>query len=290
MKKRINHSEIESAKKSSRFLFLISFTLLLLLFVCFGFMYAMDVDILSFITVPEAQVASGNKVSKKDNVKEEEAGSSSLIELDIRDSNIQKYYQYVRITGAAVCDEGGYVDREEVLASKMTDKCKFSLASNIYQNYVQNGLDGTLYVKEAIVKEAYETLFGADSYHSQESIPCLPNTTFIHNGDYYFTNKIGNEEDSSLSSYEKIVKATRNENSLDITSVVLYYEKVQAVFCKDKNCEQVLENVKSGSEFGDEFFDLYLDHYKDKLYQYTYHFEMDDTGFYRYVGYERTNQ
>ena len=55
-------------------------------------------------------------------------------------------------------------------------------------------------------------------------------------------------------------------------------------------CNDTVETVKSGSEYSDEYFDLYVEHNKDKLYQYTYHFEMDDAGFYRYVGYERTNE
>ncbi len=285
MKKRVSSSEISRARNSSRILFLTFFIIFLVLFLGFGLLTILDVDLLSFLSFPRTVQKSSPVSDSKVNVEKEE----SYADLDISDSSIQNYFRYVHITGKNVCQDGGYLDQEEVLVGKMKEECKYSLASNLYEKDVQSGLDGVYSIPEEDVKNAYQTLFGKGTYTPQESIPCFGNSTFIRNGDYYFTKSLSPEEDGSLVSYEKLLKATRNGDELQITSAVLYYEKVQSVFCKDRKCEQVLETVKSGSEFDQAFFDLYVEHYQEKLYQYTYQFEMDEAGFYRYVGYQRTN-
>ena len=288
MKKRVTKSEIELAKKSSRILFLISFMLLVLLFLGFGLLYAMDVDLTSYIKVPKKVVKEEKKQATTKEIILE--NTPMAVEVDIKDGNIKKFFNTVKITNPGICVDGGYVDKEKVAVRELSTKCKFSIASMIYQNDVQKMLDGKLYVKEDTVKDVYEGLFGLDSYERQESIPCLYKTNFIFGGDYYFTEKVTAEEGSSLIPYEKLIKAYRQDNHLDITSVVFYYEKVMGLFCKDHLCDNIVEEVKAGNDYGEEYLSLYAEHNKDKLYQYTYHFEMDDAGFYRYVGYERTNE
>jgi hypothetical protein len=108
--------------------------------------------------------------------------------------------------------------------------------------------------------------------------------------DYYFTESISTEEATSLTSYEKLLYAIRDGEKLDLTSSVLYYEHVVNLLCKDSRCNEVVETVKKGTEHNEDYLSLYVDHNKDKLYQYTYHFEMDKAGFYRYIGYDRTNE
>ena len=98
------------------------------------------------------------------------------------------------------------------------------------------------------------------------------------------------ETGSSMTSYEKLLKAYRKENSLDITSSVVYHERVLGLLCKDSRCENVIEHLQTGVEYNEAYLSLYVDHNKDHLYQYTYHFKMDEAGFYRYIGYDRTNE
>ena len=290
MKKRVRDNEIQKARNSSRILFLMLFGFFILLFVGFGVMVAMDVDILSLIAVPKEKISITKPISQDKNNEEDGKEESSILEIDPQNSNIQKYFQYVKVTGENVCEDGSYSNKSRVLVGQLSEKCKFSLASNLYRNFIHQGLEGRLYIMEKDVKEAYETLYGDSTYKSQESIPVLYKTQFLHNGDYYFTDTVAPEEDWSLTSYEKVIKATKDGDMLDITSAVVYYETVLAILCKDNNCENILEPVQAGTEFGDAFFRLYVDHYQDKLYQYIYHFELDNSGFYRYVGYDRTNE
>lgn len=289
MKKRVTKSEIEVARKSSKVLFLISFILLVLLFVGFGFLYVMDVDLTPYLNIQKQE----KKSSIPTNIKEKETvveSSSTPVTVDINDSNIQTFYNTVKVTNEDVCIEGGYREKRHVSVDDLTVECKFSLASKIYENDVEQGLDGKLVVKESAVKKAYEGLFGKDTYVKRDTIPCLFKTTFMNRDDYYFTEKVVPEEDDSLLSFEKILYAKRVDNKLDITSAVVFYEQVLSILCKDSRCEETIESLKPGVEYGEEYLTLYVDFHQKELSQYTYHFEMDDAGFYRYKGYDRTNE
>ncbi len=287
MKKRVSKSEIEIARKSSRILFLISFLLLLLLFIGFALMYVMDIDVMSYIKIPQKEVEKTKKTIKNGiNVNP----NPVAIQIDVNDSNVKAFYNTVKISNTDVCINDKYRDQKEVKVEDLNTTCKFSIASKIYEKKVNEALDGKLYVKEEDVKDAYESLFGNDSYKKQDSIPCLYKTNFIYNNGIYFTEKVGTEEGSSLIPYEKVIHVIRIGDKLEITSVVVYYEKVLGLFCKDSNCENSIETVGMDKEYSDEYLDLYVEHNKDKLYQYTYGFEMDDAGFYKYKGYKRTNE
>ena len=288
MKKRLNSSEIEQARKSSRIIFLITFILLVFLFAGFGLLYVMDVDVVKFVKTPQKKVEEVGKKITKDVINKEE--STIAFEVDVNDGNVQKFFNAVKITDSDICFDGGYKEQEHVLVGSLSTKCKFSIASNIYEKDVQKALDGKLYVKETDVKSAYEELFGNGTYQRQDSIPCLYKSTFMFHDDYYFTEKVASEEGGSLTSYEKVLFALREGDKLDITSSVLYYEHVLNLFCRDSRCESVIEELKTGSDYNEDYLSLYVDHNKDELYQYTYHFEMDKTGFYRYIGYDRTNE
>ena len=97
------------------------------------------------------------------------------------------------------------------------------------------------------------------------------------------------EEGSSLVPYEKILYAVRRGDELDIVSGVVFYERAMSLFCKDSKCEDIIQSVKKDVDYGEDYLSLYVDYHRDELYQYTYHFEMDTAGFYRYIGYDRTN-
>lgn len=292
MKRRVNNSEIELAKKSSKILFLISFLLLIMLFAGFGILYYLKVDVLSYLPSSKPKEVIGvqqEEVRKNDTKKATK--EMVTIPLDKDDANIQKLFKIVKVTNKLSCEEDGYGVKDRVVVNGLTTKCKFSLASMVYKDSVKQSLEGKLYVKEEDVKAAYNNLFGADTYVKQESIPCLYKTNFMYNGDYYFTEKVTPEEASSMTSYEKIISASREGERLDITTAVLYYESVLAVFCYDSRCDHVIENLKKGVEYGEEYLSLYVDYNESKLYQYTYHFEMDTAGFYRFIGYDRkTNE
>ncbi|MBP5679239.1 MAG: hypothetical protein J6X28_05410 [Bacilli bacterium] len=283
MKKRVNQSEIELAKKSSRILFLISFILLVLLFVGFGFLYALDINVVSFVHEPTKPV---KKVEVVSDIIEEPSKKEPL---NIENRNIQKLFSYVKVTNPYLCEEEGYASLDQIQMKKASDSCKYSIASMIYQDKVQS-YEGKWILLEEDVENAYEELFGVDTYTTQEMIPCFYHTNFLYNGSYYFTESITPEEGSSLTSYEKVISAEREKNQLDITSAVIYHERVLSLFCKDPNCEEVISHVKKESEYNEEYLSLYVDYHQEHLNHITYHFEMDESGFYHYLGYTRTNQ
>ena len=287
MKKRINSSEIERARKFSHVLFLCFFLLFILLFVGFGAMYAMGIDVLDYFKVPKQKVEESGKKIKKEILLD---STPEIIEIDIHDRNIQKLYHIVKITDSNTCWEDGYQEHDHIDVKKLSTKCKFSIASNLYKDQVEKTLDGKLYVKEEDVRSAYEELFGNGTYERQDSIPCFYKTNFLFRDDYYFTESVNPEEGSSMTSYEKLLKAYRKDNNLDIISGVVYHERVLHLLCKDSRCEHVIEPLQADAEYNEAYLSLYIDHNKDHLYQYTYHFKMDEAGFYRYMGYDRTNE
>lgn len=287
MKKRLNKSEIEIARKSSRILFVISFLLLVLLFVGFGCLYVMNIDVTSYFNSPKKEVKEKKETIKKSILLD---STPISVEVNIEDSNIKDFFNTVKVTNKDVCLDGGYQNQEKVLVSQLKSSCRYSIASKIYEKRVEKSLDGKLYVSEDDVKDAYESLYGVGTYEKQDSIPCFYKTNFMYRDGMYFTEKVAPEEGSSLDSYEKIIHATRKDEELEITSAVVYYEHVLGLLCKDQNCENSIGNVKVGFDYGEEYLSLYVEHNQKNLYQYTYHFQMDDAGFYRYMGYERTNE
>lgn len=273
MKKRINNSEIEKAKNSSRIVFVL--TILMLLVVICGLLFYViyDKGLIKF------------KNEEKNVPEQESIFSSEKSEIHVDDSRIITLYNAVKIT-ANECD--GYNTEDNINVKKMNSKCKFSLASNIYNDYLEKN-DDYEYITEENVKNAYEYLFGYNSYESLENIPynTFYSLTLNDVNKEYFSNEILNDVDTSVSSYEKIISISRKGNYLNIISVPLFFNKPEKVLCKDYDCNEVIENnVKDNNE---DYYDLYLDHNKDKLNQYKYKFKMDNVGFYRYVGFEKTN-
>ena len=173
----------------------------------------------------------------------------------------------------------------------MSIECKFSLASNLYLEKVKErySYNVYIYVNESDVKEAYESLFGNGTYERQDRIPYHSNDYLIYNSSdqIYFIEHEPIPTSSTLVSYEKILSAKKSDDLLYITSGVVYYETVNKVFCKDYKCTEVIETVQNEPSYPD-YYKLYVDYHKDDLYQYTYQFQLNESGFYRYVGYERT--
>ena len=232
MKRRVSNSEIELAKKSSKILFLISFLLLILLFIGFGVLYFMDVDLVSYVSIPKKENVSTTPLEKtKKSVSVEAVMEDGPVSLDVKDSNLTRLFEVVKVTNKNDCDDYRYGNKPSVLASSLSSKCRYSIASNIYDKNIKTALDGRLYVKESDVKNAYESLYGNGTYVKQDSIPCLYKTEFMYNDNIYFTQKVATEEASSLVPYEKIVSATRSDERLDITSATMYYESNLSLFC-----------------------------------------------------------
>ena len=129
MKKRVAKSEIEIARKSSRILFLISFILLILLFLGFGVLYVMDVDLTSYIHIdlPETKKVEEKKQTIKKGIILDT--SPIAVQVDINDGNIIRFFETVKVTNLDVCLDGHYQDQKQIISGDLSTKCKFSLAS-----------------------------------------------------------------------------------------------------------------------------------------------------------------
>lgn len=275
MKKRINDSEIEKAKESGKILFIL--TTLMLLVVIGGLVF--------FVIYDKGLI----KFNEKNNEKKEEEKSifsSEKSELHVDDSRISNLFNTVKITSNK-CD--GYNLDDKVDVDKMSDSCKFEIASNIYREKLVKD-DNNFYVDEEIVKNAYESLYGYNSYKVQDTIPLDSNFNLNYNNlnKKYYASVVPEDIDEDMSSYEKIVSVSKSGSYLYIVSVPVFYNAVEKVLCKDYDCSEVVEN--NAKENGDDYYNLYLDHNKKKLINYKYKFKMDNVGFYKYMGFEKTNE
>ena len=224
--------------------------------------------------------------TKEDKKPEEEIKTKEEISID--NPNIKELYEIVKITNPYTCDDATYIGKEEVEVSALSKKCRFALASTIYREKKEQETGKTLVPEEA-VKSSYEKIFGEGTYEREESIPYQPRNELKYNAEgYYFTEQETSEEETSMTKYEKIIKAEKEGTNLYITSVPIYYERVNKVLCKDPSCENVIEKTKEETNYTESYLTLYIDYHKEELHNYTYHFQQDEAGFYRYLGYERT--
>ena len=285
MKKRVNESEIEKAKSSSHS-FAVGLVALLITLLCvigYLFLYQRETLLKTF----EKEVEEKQEETKEE--QEPEAEENNKIEVNLNNPNVKEWYEIVKITNPYTCDDGTYTNKEKVEVKNLSTKCKYAIASNLYREKVQKK-ETILEISEEKIKDAYEKLYGTSTYEKQESIPYFPRNELKYNAEgYYFTEKDGEEIDSSIQKYEKMIKAEKEENTLSITTTVIYYEKVNKVLCKDETCENVIEKAKEETNYTKDYFDLYMDYHKKELHNYTYKFAMDEIGFYHYIGYERTS-
>ena len=284
MKKRINDSEIEKAKSSTRVMAIIISSCILLLIILaayIGYLYEKG----EIFKTDDGKYIINEKITDKKIIK------NKATKIDTNNTNVVELWNYVKVS-TNPCKDGSYTDKEKVKVTKLNDTCKYSLASNIYNKYVTYDSDENITsVKENIVKNSYETLFEVGNYSRQDTIPYTNMDDLMYNVDnkYYFKNGKAEVQDNSLRIYESIISVVKEDKNLYITSDALYYEKVNKYICKDINCEVVVQELSKDKDYNDEYFELYLDSKKEKLSKYTYHFKLNDAGFYKYIGYEKTN-
>lgn len=277
MKKRINKTEIEKAKSSNRFIFVL--TTLMLLVVIGGLIF--------YVLYDKKLINFGNNTPQE---VEENIFSQSETTFDVKLSNkeMNRLFNIVKVS-ANNCEN--YNSAKSLKAKELSEKCKFNIASKIYGNYLVSAENGLRYILETDVSYAYESLFGEGKYKAQEIIPYGENMSLLYSesdGYYFVHNGIGDYSNENVS-YEKILSAKKDKNYLYINSAVLYYEPNNRVICVDYDCEEVLDTISEGDNTSS-YFDLYIEHNNKKLNRYKYTFKLDKNGFYKYVGFEKTNK
>ncbi len=266
MKKRIKDSEIEKAKVSNKILLILTMLMVMVVVLGFGFYVFYDKEIIDF----------GNK--KEESQENIYVKNESDFDVNIDNVEVKRLFDIVRVTNNN-CD--GYNNKDSVKVDELNNKCKYSIASNIYERFIKENS-----VSENDVKYGYESLFGEGEYKRQESIVWKNNELYYDSiNKNYVLNKNGDVDDS-LISYEKVISIKKSSNYLYINSVVLYFDKVNNVLCSDYDCSKVLENMSNEPNYP-QYYDLYIEHNKKKLNNYKYKFRLDKNGFYKYVSYEK---
>ena len=277
MKKRINKTEIEKAKSSNRFIFVL--TTLMLLVVIGGLIF--------YVLYDKKLINFGNNTPQE---VEENIFSQSETTFDVKLSNkeMNRLFDIVKVS---VNNCENYNSAKSLKTKELSEKCKFNIASKIYGNYLVEAEDGLRYILESDVSYAYESLFGEGKYKSQEIIPYGENMSLLYSesdGYYFVHNGIGDYSNENVS-YEKVLSSKKDKNYLYINSAVLYYEPNNRVICKDYDCEEILDTISEGDNTKS-YFDLYIEHNNKKLNRYKYTFKLDKNGFYKYVEFEKTNK
>jgi len=219
------------------------------------------------------------KIDKKEQLKEVEV-----------DSEIENLFNLVHYgTNSEI-----YTNKKMNVAD-MSEEYKFTLAHNIYgKDIVKNEtlVDGIAkYVSEDSVKNAYETIFGKDTYHSQEEISGGCGNLYydaIH-ARYISATPDGCGGTSVFWTKEKILSAKKSKDTLKIVSAVVHYSGATNSICKDFDCNQVIDTYYADDSDTYQYLEDYIGTHQDKLQEYTYTFHIEDSG-YRYEGFERTKE
>ena len=272
MKKRITNSEIEKARRSNRFLFIL--TVLMLLVVIGGLVF--------YVLYDKHLISFGDVKS----VDEESIISKNEIRFDVKNDNREalRLYNIVRVSNN---DCNDYIKSKNIKVKDLSNDCKFEIASNIYNRYLIDE-DNSKFVLEEDVIYAYESLFGEGTYKSEEIIPYIDNSTLYYseiNKKYFLRDEII-DMDTNMNNHEEILSIKKDNNYLYINSAIMYYDSINKVICKDYDCEEIVEKI--GEEPNSDYYSLYIKHNKNKLYNYHYKFRLDKNGFYKYIGFERT--
>ena len=137
------------------------------------------------------------------------------------------------------------------------------------------------------VKNAYENVFGKDTYKRPEKLSDGCNDMVFDNlSKAFISEQTGCGSTTSFGSNSKIISVKKNSSELLITAAYVfnYMDKLY----KDPNGnEELTEN--DGEYTTVRHYNSYIEENKDKLMQYTFKFNLADDGFYYYSGFERTN-
>lgn len=117
---------------------------------------------------------------------------------------------------------------------------------------------------------------------------------------YEASGMIDCEKSSTVVVDDLVLKAQKNKKYLQIAVGVMFRNIASKKFYKslgdaDKQTNEIakFEDIIGGerdSNLIEKKIDNYISQNADKLQQYTYIFELDNNGFYKYIGFERTNE
>ncbi len=277
IKKRVIESDIEKSKKNSKKASFIMIIVLLIIIVFLVLFLLYDYEII----FPEKEKNTTSEITSKRHEEKD-------IKLDINNPNIINLYSNVHDN----ISQDLIYNNKKMTTSKMNEEYKLNLAYNIYQ---KNIVDDTtkISISENDVKSAYELIFGVNSYKHIDNIRDKCNTLHYNSLTKSFENTSPStcniKKDNTI--HEKMISAVKNKNKeLIITTAIVYNietDNSTSNLCQDIECNKILTE-NNGDYTRDKHFNDYIDANKDNLQQISYKYELDEDGFYYYVGYSRS--
>lgn len=269
----------EEFMKGKKFIIL-SIFLLIIILVLIGYILV-DKNI---IEIPGTTATNNNTEEKEE--------TPEIVEIDVNNANVRALFDQVHSPDVGfdtfIFQNGGGTVED------MTEEYKFSIATNTNAvqittvNPEEYNEEVYGYVMEEDVKDAYERLFGPNTYHSIESftLGCMPMSYDSANGRYVATT-YGCGGKTMIDLYEEIISIQKEEGTLSVTTAVGFLDTNTGKLYKDMDLT-VETPFTANTNYTEEEIRNYINSYKDNLTQYTYTFEYGNDGFYYYTGVERT--
>jgi len=228
------------------------------------------------------KVEKERSVTKTSTDKVETNDQATYTEIPV-DNLIKNLYERTKplIVGAGV-DKTKYTSKK-LLVSEMSDEYKGLIAAHYFM--YSNGYhyyNNAEHISEIDVQYGYDSIFGAGTYKEGQTIytGCGDYTYDVATKEYLGQSGCGGT--SAQAAIEEILKAEKNAKELKVTTVV-YYASQDGSF-------KTYEDMTSSSNAITNYEEGYALKNKDSLQQITYTFEVDTNGFYKYVGFERTQE
>lgn len=282
--------ELKSEKKKSTGLTLIIVLLILVIVGMAGYI-AYDKGYISLGKKETEEKNSNKKTTQKETKTKSE-------ELDVESTEVQDLYYNANNHALLGVDETLY-NASELNVSEMTDDYKMQLAYNVFKKNIKESTQGT-YIIESVseenVKSAYEKIFGTDTYKEVESFKVNSCETFRYNK----TNKLyeavtgGCGGTTAFGKVDVVLKATKYEDRIEITSGVVFIDAETSAMYKDyskKNKIKDLTEDEMTNTLGNTWeskFGTFIKENDTKVGQFTYTFKLADDGSYYYTGVKNT--
>ena len=179
--------------------------------------------------------------------------------------------------------------------SEMDDSEKGAIAAAYYEKAAQvNPKDGLNHISKEDVRYGYDSIFGAGTYQDGQNIySSCGSYNYNSTTSEYVQSAGGCGGTSAERTVYKAVKATKTDKVLAITVGVLYVsgsdDKVYKDFEKTKTLGSTIsEYLGADDGFQDMYAKQHIENNVDSSELYTYSFEIDNNGFYKYIGFEKT--
>ena len=209
-------------------------------------------------------------------------------DLDINDTLVETLYKMTR----SDLDKCEY-ETQPLLIENVGDKLTLDNMNDNYKgiiiyDYVEKNKE----ISEEEMKKAYEKIFGPNTYKVMNKINfnAVGNINYDSANKKYILDFNPNEPwgcVTHLYNKEKVINATKNDDTIKITTAYIFNCSFSTELCKDSKGNEKMEQTMSISEDSNKILD-FIEEHKNELHQLTYTFKKAEDGNYYYSEVERT--